>query len=211
MEPTKQQVEDFYRHMTLAFDARLVQKKDDPFMGLVARLLSALSIQDQETFMRRYTTTIGHAIYIPFEIGVESEGYPLWWQIQILSHECEHVFQFDGEWNPSEGPWEELAFSASYVVDPMSRALWEAKAYRVNLELEYWRTGGLLDSVSLTSPLHQYGIPDEGVKLAERIVYDAGKTIVPAYPGAKQNVISKASQEAIRWLDQKAPGIRMAA
>jgi hypothetical protein len=66
--PTVGMVTGLWDHMTDHYGSR-VAKKDAPEMQLVGTALEKMGILDAEDFLKRYATTLGRTIYLPFEIG----------------------------------------------------------------------------------------------------------------------------------------------
>ena len=110
-EPTPQLVKDFWAYMQGEYGSEVIQKADSELMRLVAKFLDVAGIQDDETFMTRFTTTLHNNIYIPFELG--SSARDLWGQIQLCVHEHQHIEQ--GQRNG----W--LTFGGRYLTSPSFR------------------------------------------------------------------------------------------
>jgi len=202
-ELTKELVVAYAAHMAKAFGAKFVQKDNSELMALAATVLNAIGVQDREMFLKHFTTTIGHTIYIPFVIGEESPGYPLWWQIQVIAHECEHVYQFEGEESARKDPGAAIEFSWSYLTSEQERSMWEWKAYRTNVELHYWRHGNTGPSAAeWVAPLKHYGMSEGAIKAAEIALDLAMHTIRDSKP---QSIINESSWQAILWLEEHAP------
>lgn len=190
-EPQAAAVKAFWAHMQKEFGTSVVLKSSSDMMEVVGQFLDAIGIQDKETFLTRFTTTIGKTIYIPFEIGTPGEHYDLWRQLRVCVHEHQHVVQ-----GGREG-W--ATFSAQYVSSSSWRAGYEAEAYGSDLEMEYWKLGPGLDIESFilqrTQGLKAYGCSDEDILMAQamlRVRADVTKT------GAVETL---AAQRAITWLE----------
>jgi hypothetical protein len=167
-------------------------------MVAAARFLDVLNIQDRGHFLRNYVTTIGHTIYTPFEVGVETEQWPLWRQVRVCAHECTHVVQVERE------GW--ATFDARYLASSSWRAGYEAEACGADLELEFWRQGAALNIPAFVDErvagLASYGCSDEDIGQAwQQLTIRAGVV-------AQGGVETRAAQVAIAWLEEHAPGLR---
>jgi hypothetical protein len=156
--------------------------------------LNTMGIMDASTFLRDYTTTIGKTIYVPFEIGVPRSEDDLW-QNQVVTcvHEHMHVIQFtrDGKW----------VFCSRYLLSKAARALYEAEAYRCDMEMAYWRSAVMPSPKELAQNLTHYGCSPLDIEVAEKYLMASAQTIQHG------GIISEPSKEAIRWLqDNPGPG-----
>ena len=197
MKPTElspELVRDFWEQMTGAYGTRVIDKSSAWEMRLVGMFLARINVLDEEEFLRRFTTTIGKRIYTPFEVGVPDEHYDLWSQISVCVHEHQHVEQLlrDG--------W--LKFAGRYLVSSAARAAYEAEAYRCNMELHHWRFGELPDLGRLARRLEHYGCNQHDIDMAERMLELSAATV------RRGGVINRASQRALSWLEQHAPGLK---
>ncbi len=95
-------------------------------------VLAALGIQDRDTFLRKYVTTVGRRIYVPFTVGVAQEGWSLLAQLAVVAHECTHLEQED-----RDGWW----YSWNYLTNTRKRAAYEVQGYRTTMEVEWTLTG----------------------------------------------------------------------
>src|SRR5262249_28101861 len=126
---TPELVRAFYKHMTGTFGASVIDKRSATEMQVVAGVLGALGIVNREEFLRRFATTIGKRIYLPFDVGDAAQGWSLWSQVAVLTHECQYIVQYN-----ANGP---LGFSWRYLTNTAARAAFEAEAYRCQLELQW--------------------------------------------------------------------------
>lgn len=195
-QPTPEQVRAFYAHMLDHFGASVVNKQNAVEMQGVALLLSQLGILDHSAFLKRFATTLGRRIYVPFEVGEPQEGWSLWSQITVCAHECQHVVQYD-RYRP-------LGFAWQYVATKAGRARLEAEAYRCQLELHFWRTGEILPAHELAASLQHYGVSDTDVKTAETMLRVSGESV------RRGAIVNRASAVAIDWLTRHAPELRTA-
>lgn len=193
-EPTPDQARAFFRHLLDAFGATVVDKRSALEMQAVGGLLGQLGIVDRAAFLGHFATTVGRRIYVPFDVGVPSEGWSLWAQMMVCAHECQHVVQYD-RLGAARFAWQYLGSTAA-------RARLEAEAYRCQLELHFWRTGQLLAPHALASLLKSYGVTDADVQVAETILRLSGESV------RRGAVINRASAVALDWLKANAPEIR---
>lgn len=70
-------------------DFVMIKKPDSRFMRAIAWLLCVLTFGTQREFMTRYTTTIGHTVYIPGDWGSWDELSC----VEVLRHERVHMRQ----------------------------------------------------------------------------------------------------------------------
>lgn len=195
-EPTPQLVIDLWTYMQSVYGSDVIQKADSELMKLVAGFLDVAGIQDDETFMQRFTTTLHNNIYIPFELGVVSpQGYDLWGQICICVHEHQHIEQ-----GTREG-W--VQFSGQYLTSPAFRANFEAEAYGCNMELEYWRRGTSLNPKAYgqqrVEGLSSYGCNAAQIEQAKQTIALRADLLL------QDGLENKCSQLAIAFLNEHAP------
>lgn len=199
-EPSADTVQAFWAYMSEAYGSTIVPKATASEMKLVAAFLDALKIQDEETFMKRFTTTIGKRVYTPFEIGVPNEFYSLWGQVRVCVHEHQHVEQGERE------GWAE--FDIKYVTSASFRAGFEAEAFGCDMEMEYWHQGSALNLEQFAQDrplvLKSYGCSDEDIEQARQMLSIRAGVI-------GQGVIETASaRRAIAWLETFAPQLKAA-
>jgi len=195
-EPTPELVKSFWAYMQGEYDSDVIQKADSDLMKLVAKFLDVASIQDDETFMSRFTTTLHNNIYIPFELGVvPDQGYSLWGQICLCVHEHQHIEQGNRE------GW--VKFSGEYLTSPASRANYEAEAFGCNMEMEYWRNGTNFNAKAYgqqrVEVLSMYGCKPEHIEQAKQTITIRAEVLLQ---GGMEN---KCTQLAVAWLNEHAP------
>lgn len=193
-EPTQQLVLDFWAHMQKEYGSDVIQKADSDLMKLVAKFLDVAGIQDDETFMTRFTTTLHNNIYIPFTLGDPSTR-SLWSQIRLCVHEHQHIEQ-----GQREG-W--IKFGGEYLTSPSYRANYEAEAFGCDMEMEYWRQGTGFDAKAYgqrrVEVLKMYGCKPEHIEQAKQTIALRADVLVQ---GGLEN---KCSQLAVAWLNVNAP------
>jgi len=185
---TPELVKDFWTYMTKTYGTKVCPKPDAVEMQIVGDVLGALGIVDKTAFMERFTTTIGTTIYTPFEPGVEDDKgvWSLWQQVLTCAHEHHHVHQMN-----TQGV---LAFSTSYIGNTSRRATFEAEAYRVEMELDFWRTGKTRPVASYVELAESYGLTEEDLKFFEAF-------LAVSLPMVKTGaVVDKTANVAIDWL-----------
>jgi hypothetical protein len=193
-EPTPEIVHDFFAFMAAKYGARIVDKGSAFEMKLAATVLRQMGVLDADGFLDKFATTIGHRVYLPFTPGEAQAGWSLWSQIMVLTHECQHIVQYD-----SLGA---LRFGWQYLGSTAARTRLEAEAYRCQLELHFWRTGRLLSPHDLAGGLRNYAVTDADVQVAETFL---GLSAESVKRGA---VINPTSRAAIDWLSVNAPELR---
>lgn len=188
MNPTGQEVIDFWAYMCAHFKSSVVAKEKATEMSLVGAFLDGIGILKKEDFLSRFTTTIGNKIYVPFQIGSGSDA-ELWSQVLTCVHEHQHIVQSRKE------PW---TYSTSYLVDKSSRVRYESEAYATAMELDYWRFRKVGKPSGYASSLIHYGLGPEHVAVAEKIMSISSLAI------QRGAVLSESARVALRWLDAKA-------
>jgi hypothetical protein len=185
---------DLYQHMQRVYHTRVVQKGDSGAMAAAAWALDLMGIQDKQTFMTRYATTIGRTIYLPFVVGETGDLQELARQIAVCAHEHQHVEQYEvGKWR-----WQ-----WAYMTDASARARYEAEAYAVNLEMAYWYDGTRLDPRALALKLRHYRCGAADVEVAARML---AASAAIAWRGGVAHATSRC---AIAWLEAHAPTVRL--
>jgi hypothetical protein len=193
--PTPQHVKNFWAYMSKEYDSTVIQKADSELMKVVAWFLDVVNVQEDEQFMKDFTTTLWKRIYIPFELGV-GDGDTLWRQIRTCVHEHQHIEQGERD------GW--LEFGGKYLTSPSFRANYEAEAYGCDMELEYWRNppsdfDALQYGLGRIESLKNYGCSAEDIEQAKQTI------VLRAEVLEKGGVENKASQIAISWLNDYAP------
>jgi hypothetical protein len=193
-EPTPQMVRAFWSYMQSVYGSQQIDKRDAPSMKLVAEVLQLLKIEDTQTFLGRFTTTIGKRIYTPFDVGVPTPEYDLWAQIKICVHEHQHVAQYDAE---------SIDYLARYLASGADRAGYEAEAYRTAAELDWWRYHGLDSPRGLAQHLVPYNCTPSQIESAREIIELGEDTI------QRGGLVSDTSAAAIEWLQANAPALQV--
>jgi hypothetical protein len=193
-DPTPEMVRAFWSYMESVYGSTQIDKQDAPSMQLVADTLDLLGIQDKQTFLSRFTTTIGTHIYTPFDIGVPTPEYSLWGQIVICVHEHEHVAQYRAEG---------IDYLTHYLGSGADRADYEAEAYRTSAELGWWRARGVADAVGLADHLQAYNLTPGEIVSGLEIIQLSEDTI------ARGGLVSDATRTALEWLEANAPGLKV--
>ena len=183
-------VRDFWTYMTGLYGTEVIDKENAIEMQVVAQVLGFAGIMDADDFLSKYTTTIGKRIYVPFEIGTESEDWSLWDQILVCVHEHEHVEQFN-----REGA---LWFASKYLFSTAGRAAYEAESYRCDMEIDFWHTGQVINPVALAAKLVDYGCTSIDIEVAEKVL------VISAEMVKRGGVVNLASVNALAWLNENA-------
>lgn len=192
----------FWDFMQKEFNANVVQKDSSELMKVVATLLVVFGVQDKEQFMKDFVTTIGKTIYPCFKIGETTPDgrWPLWAQVRVCVHECQHVVQ-----GGREG-W--ATFDSRYVTSSSFRAGYESEAYGADMEMEWWRLGpSQFDPYKFAQDrpqsLKNYGCKEAEIEQAiQMLTIRAGLV-------SQEVVETKAAQVAIPWLEKNVPGLRV--
>lgn len=129
LQVNSKQVKDFYKIMANKYDCEIVDKEDDLMMEAIGYFLDGIGVMDKEDFLNNFTTTLYDNIYVPFEIGNNTECN-LNTQISILIHELVHVRQFKEA---------KIKMPLAYLVNSADRAMYESEAWSGNIEFLYKR------------------------------------------------------------------------
>ncbi len=184
--PTREQVCGLWDHMTRRYGSTVVAKADSIPMQAAAWALERMGVMDAPSFLRDFATTIGKTIYVPFEIGVPRDQDDLFTQLVTCVHEHMHVIQFnrDGKW----------LFGSRYLLSKAARAIYEAEAYRCDMEMSYWRTAVMPSPKEIAKVLTNYGCSPLDIEVAEKYLSASAQTI------QRGGLVSEPTKEAIRWL-----------
>jgi len=182
-------VKNFWAFMQAKYGTQVLSKAQAPEMKFIAEALGTLGIVDKDAFLTRFTTTIGTAIYTPFEVGVENPGHPLFAQIVICAHEHQHVVQLR-----THG----VTFLLNYLLNSTSRSAYEAEAYRVSMTMLYHLTGDAGDPGAYAEVLKAYGTTEAD----QAFVKEYLRLSVPTIHA--KGVPDEAAQVALEWLRQNA-------
>ena len=191
---TSQLVQDFWAFMCKRFSSKVVQKDESRVMGVAAELLNVLDIQDKDQFMKNFVTTLYCTIYVPFEIGISDSHWDLWDQIRVCVHEHQHIVQGNRE------GW--MTFGSHYLTSSSFRAGYEVEAYGCDLELEFYRTGKVIDIDARASSLKSYGCSESDIEMVKSMLTIRAGVV-------SQGVVTNISSAvAIEWLDAYAGSLR---
>lgn len=182
---TPELVKSLWSYMTRVYGTKIINKNNSSEMMLVSQALSRMGILDQNDFMSKFTTTIGHGIYIPFEIGDPSGYWSLESQIVVCAHEHQHVVQYDAD------NW---GFYYSYLTDTNARAKYETEAYRSDLEFEMFYNRTLPNISNVAHKLTCYGLNSTQVHVAEVSLQSAARMV------SKGMILNQATKTALSVL-----------
>jgi len=177
----------FWKYMGSKYGFRVVQKANAEEMQAIGWALDMMGVQSQTDFMRKYTTTIGTTVYVPFKIGKGNQTQ-LRSQIITCVHESEHVVQF----KRNRG-----RFIFNYLSSDAARAHYEAEAYLTNMEMYFFFTGTVLAAGTLANTLRGYGVGHADIRVTKKHLSIAAKVV------RNGDVISNTSKTAIRWLKKR--------
>jgi hypothetical protein len=181
MKLTPEIVVAFWKHMQSKYQFEVINKAKASEMKAVAKFLGRMGIMDADTFMKRYATTIGNRVYIPFEIGTGD----LISQVCLCVHETQHTVQFDR--NP-------IKFAALYCASSAGRAHYEADAMTTDMEMTFFLTGRVLDPVKNADRLKAYAVSEADIKVVRKHLKAVASFVKDG------GVVSGTSKTAIAWL-----------
>lgn len=150
------------------FNLTLIDKESASEMQLIAAALDTLGIVDRDEFLQRYATTVGHHVYLPFELG-NAEERPLLSQARTISHEAQHAHRY---FTKGKSVW-----AARYLADPAFRASEEAKAMTTSCEVNYMLTGEVLDPQRRAAGLRAYMLGPRDIRTVAKRLKIMNKTI----------------------------------
>lgn len=186
---TPQVALDYYSAMLVHFGAEVRDKADDRRMVAAAWWLDALGVMDKKKFLENFTTTIHSTVFVNFRIADPADN--LWDQMTLLAHELQHVHQAQQTGF--------IHYAGDYLLDPSSRAHYEAEAFRAEMEMDFWRLRRHRDPRALAEKLKSYACGSKEVDYVEQYLLASADTITAG------GIISEASQVAITWLEQHHP------
>jgi len=190
---TSVDVRAFWDYMCARHNVGVIRKSDSASMKVVAELLDRMGVLARESFLLAHTTVVPirpvRGIYAPFEPGVPDERWSLWSQIEVCTHEMNHMVQAE-----RAGRWD---FSWDYITSSAARAHYEAGAYRCNLELALRYRGRVLNCGTLAYKLVNYGCSNLDCETTE-------KQLLMTLPAIRKGaMIEPATREAVDWLDER--------
>lgn len=124
-------------------------KSRSPLMRTAGLALGAVGVLGRDRFMRDYTTVLRHRAYAPWVGTPAATTAECWARIGTVVHEVQHWIQ----WQREPG----LRFATLYLASAHHRAMYEAEAYGVNLELAAWNGTPLRDPSAIAAQLSEYG------------------------------------------------------
>jgi hypothetical protein len=184
---TDPSVRDFWAFMQKTYGSNAEQKSKSVLMNLVADVLGAAEFVNKDEFMKNFVTTLYKTIYIPFAIGEVDTGWSLWNQVRVCVHEHQHIEQGERDgWG---------VFAARYLTSSSFRAGYEAEAFGSDLEMEFWRTGSILDIDQRVSTLKSYGCSAADIDQAKEMLTRRSDVVKLGI------ILNQTSQVAIGWLE----------
>jgi len=194
--PNATLVRDFWAFMTKHFRTRAVVKADAVEMRAVGAALDAMGVADKRDFMRRFATTIGRRIYLPFTPGDDHSTWDPWEQMRTCAHEHEHVVQMD-----RDGAFR---YGYRYLRSDAARAQYEADARTTELELHFWRFGSIPRLELAIEGLASYSLGRSDIAAALTTLRSNAEAV------KRGAVLTEAGRVAIDWLNDHARHLRRA-
>jgi len=186
MKITSKIVKDLHRYMARVYKFKIIDKADAAEMRLVAQFIGRFIMMKDEDFLKRFATTIGDRVYLPYTPG-EGSKYQLFKQICTITHEARHVYDF------RRHPWE----MGTYLFSKSSRTESEFRAYSTYLYLYWWRYGRLPNMTALARKIRVYGCDSEN----ERVLYGCLRMTAPIVK--RGHVANSVAKRALRWLKRR--------
>ena len=144
------------KYLQNVYGSQIVSKDDSEFMEGISHSLDLMGIMDKDTFLDRYTTTIGDTIYTPPRVSTE---YTPFSKVRLMVHEHVHVFQYLGGGVTK--------FCIPYLVSKAERANFEAEAFGAGMEIEHALLGFTSDTLRTAKAIKNYGCGEEEVQQIE--------------------------------------------
>lgn len=176
---TQEQAHQFSAEMSRRYHATIIHKQAAVEMQAVAMTLEVMrrfgqNVPSADEFLNNFATTVGTLIYLP-------NGWSPDDQIEVLAHEFQHVKQFTdshGFDTKGLGLPGGLAMWGLYITSDEARARYEVEAYRVGLEVHYYRTGQIPTLDQLAAPLrNSYAISPEQAAFAQDLLETATTSV----------------------------------
>ena len=159
---------DLWAELAAKFRLRLIDKRDAKEMTFLGDVLEQLGVMDQQQFLEGYATTIGRAVYLPFELG-DPGSLPLIYQACTICHEAQHGHQHT---HKGRSRW-----AIKYVADPAFRGAEEAEAMTTSCEVHFLLTGEVLDPRPQAEKLTNYALGPDDIDTVAKRLNSAFKTV----------------------------------
>ena len=159
---TSELVKNLWDHMTKHYGTTVKTKQKSLFMNMIGSFLNLFCIQNKYAFLKDYTTTIGHTIYVPFTIGMDEGIWTLYQQLLVCIHEHQHIVQ------SNKDGW--LKFNWNYLLSSSCRAQYEAEAYSTDIELHWYYSKQIPNTHDLALILTEYAVSPNKISDAENIL-----------------------------------------
>jgi hypothetical protein len=179
-----QSVNELWDALALHFGTRDVVKSRSWLMRAIARFLAVIRVLPRQAFLLEFTTTIGHAIYLPLDRRAPCDEAECWRRLVLCVHEHQHVAQWQ------RGP---VRFVLGYLLSRTRRAEHEAQAYGTALELAAWAGRPLPDPAEMAQRLQYYGVGPAHIRHAEGLLRAIA---VRAQTG---EITTEAARVAVAW------------
>lgn len=195
--PTQAQADAYITFMARHFGATVVTKRKSLDMQLVAAGFAALralgkSVPSPDDFLDNYSTTIGTTIYM----GSPSESFPPEAQMEVVTHECMHVVQYQ---SGGHGLPDGIGMMWLYLVDSGARARFEVEAYRAAAELRFAMSKKVEAPQDILGPLEDsYELDRDALRLAHDLLEIGLKTVSTGL------VSTVTARVGIEWIRQNA-------
>ena len=206
-------------HLCERFGLVIVPKRGAIEMQVAAGVLGLAGVVPSQTFLDHYSTTVGRAVFL-------AEIPDPWARFGVVAHEAQHAHDADaslGDAAPFVHAAESLVAQVAAILgvpgDPrvraaeldalcpwswrMARYSWdravgEGRAYSVQRDLGYWRTGELLPLDVIGGSLDHYALGRDGQTALDTLETLGASTV-------RGGAIMPASRVALAWLDAHWP------
>ena len=178
-------VKDFWKYMHKKYGTSVVNKGNSKEMKLIDAVLSIIGVMDKGDFLDKFTTTIGHKIYVPFTIG-DDTMVSLESQVATCVHEHVHVRQF-----------KETGFAWEYLMDSSKRAVFECEAYRATMEMWFYLKSDYPTPKSISDSLKAYNCTAKDRAFAKKYLQKTSAIV------RRGGVVTAESKTAKKWLEKR--------
>ena len=122
-------VKDFSIECSKEFKSQYIDPKDiQAVIDLTKAFEDAGMKMPLDKYFERFCFTLHDRIYLAFDPGIENPNWPIDWQVGTIGHENHHV------WQMRTKP-QKTNMALDYIIDQNARAVYEAEAYTVTMEI----------------------------------------------------------------------------
>ena len=192
-EFTEKDYVSFQNYLSARVGALCIDKKDNKAVQFMSKVFDAIrvfsnNIPSGDEWLTNYSFSLGPFIFLADNMEPVRRA-------QVLTHECQHVIQWDHKTPQSDIP-PHLQMQWLYLVDQEVRVRLEVEAYRAGSEVMWAMEGVTIPADHVATILEGgYMISSENAEFAKRLY-------MPAEASITHGVVStEAGKHACRWLE----------